>query len=140
MPAAQVAEVLPSCARYVDVWKFGWGTAYLDADLGAKVDLLGEHGILGCVGGTLLEVAWTQGRVDELLAWAGEVGLPCIEVSRGAAAMSPDEKHDLVRRVSGRFTVLSEVGRKSPTARLAPDEWAAEVAGDLRAGATWVLA
>ena len=140
MPAPHVAEALASCGPYVDVWKFGWGTAYLDPYVGAKLALLAEHGILGCVGGTLLEVAWTQRRVDEYLAWATEVGFPCVEVSRGIAAMSPAEKYELIRRAAVRFTVLSEVGSKSSTDRLPCHEWAEEVAGDLSAGATWVLA
>lgn len=140
MPASVAGEVLRSCGRYVDVWKFGWGTAYLDPDVGAKVADLAAHDVLACVGGTLLEVAWTQGRVDEFLEWAGGLGLPCVEVSRGAAAMSPEEKHDLIRVAAREFTVVSEVGRKSAASTMSPAAWAGEVAGDLRAGATWVLA
>ena len=141
MPAPQAADVLESCGQYVDVWKFGWGTAYLDPHLEAKVELLAGHGILACLGGTLLEVAWTQRRVEEYLSWATGVGFPCVEVSRGVAAMSPAEKYELIgRAVSDGFTVLSEVGSKSGAFRLPCHEWAEEVAGDLRAGATWVLA
>lgn len=140
MPAAQAADALCSCGPYVDVWKFGWGTAYLDPDLEAKLGLLGDHDILGCLGGTLLEVAWAQDRAGDLLNWAAEVGLPSIEVSRGATAMTVDEKHDLIGRATARFTVVSEVGRKSATDRLPASEWADEAVGDLKAGATWVLA
>lgn len=140
MPAAQAAEVLRSCHRYVDVWKLGWGTAYLDPEAEAKVALLHRNAVLSCVGGTLLEVAWSQGRADDFLAWADDVGFACVEVSRGVAAMSPDGKHELIRAAARWFTVLSEVGRKSATSTMAPSEWAAEVAGDLRSGARWVLA
>jgi phosphosulfolactate synthase len=139
LPARDMAGVLESCGRYVDVWKFGWGTAYLDPGVEAKLDALAAHGILGCVGGTLLEVAWAQGRVEEFLAWAGAVGFPCVEVSRGAAAMRPDEKYDLIRMATSRFIVLSEVGTKSATERMPCVDWADEVTGDLGAGATWVL-
>ena len=140
MPETLVADVLATCASYVDVWKFGWGTAYIDPHVEAKLDLLGQHGILGCVGGTLLEVAWAQGRVDEFHEWAGEAGFPCVEVSRGVAAMSPDEKYELIRRFSHDFTVLSEVGFKSRSHPLPCHEWAGEVAGDIQAGARWVVA
>jgi phosphosulfolactate synthase len=139
MPATQVADVLASCGAYVDVWKFGWGTAYVDPGMRAKLQLLGRHGILACLGGTLLEVAWTQGRVEECLSWATGIGIPCIEVSRGAVPMSPDEKDELIARASADFVVLSEVGSKSAAVRSPSDEWAEEVARDLRAGATWVL-
>jgi phosphosulfolactate synthase len=139
MPPAQAAEALGTCAPYVDVWKFGWGTAYIDPGVEAKLELLGNHGILGCVGGTLLEVAWAQDRVDEFLAWAREQGFPCIEVSRGAVPMSLEDKHGLIERATGDFVVLAEVGSKSAGERSPSRAWAEEVAGDLRAGAAWVL-
>jgi phosphosulfolactate synthase len=139
LPVHELAGVLETCGGYIDVWKFGWGTAYLDPGVASKLAILADHGILGCVGGTLLEVAWTQRRVDEFLAWAAAAGFPCVEVSRGAALMRPDEKYDLIRTARARFTVLSEVGAKSATDRMPCTDWADEVAGDLDAGATWVL-
>jgi phosphosulfolactate synthase len=140
MAAPQVADVLAVCGAYVDVWKFGWGTAYLDPHLAAKLTLLAEHDVLGCLGGTLLEIAWAQRRVDDFLGWAVGLGMPSVEVSRGAVLMEVDEKHDLIRRATGHFTVLSEVGRKSRTSRMGELEWGQEVAGDIAAGATWVVA
>jgi phosphosulfolactate synthase len=142
MPVALAAEVLETCGPYVDVWKFGWGTAYLDPGLTPKLALLADHHVLGCVGGTLLEVAWAQRRVDDLLAWAAATGFPCVEVSRGApaAAMGVADKAELIALAAARFTVFSEVGSKSPGFPAPAEDWAAEVAGDLDAGAAWVLA
>lgn len=139
LPPGQVADLLATCGAYVDVWKFGWGTGYVDPMVEAKLALLDQHAILGCLGGTLLEVAWCQRRADDLLDWAAGAGFPCVEVSRGAAPMGVADKHELIRVASSGFTVLSEVGAKSRTARMAPGEWADEVAGDLAAGARWVL-
>jgi len=140
MPAPQVADVLASCGAYVDVWKFGWGTAYVDPGLDAKLRLLADHAVLACVGGTLLEVAWAQGQAEEYLAWAREMRIPCVEVSRGAVPMAPDEKDALIGRAAAEFLVVSEVGSKSARERSPAVDWAEEVARDLRAGATWVLA
>jgi phosphosulfolactate synthase len=140
LPVAELTGVLETAGAYIDIWKFGWGTSYLDPGVEPKLAALAEHGILGCVGGTLLEIAWVQRRVDELLDWAEDVGFPCIEVSRGAAPMRPDEKYDLIRQATARFTVVSEVGAKRAADQLLCPEWAEEVAGDLAAGARWVLA
>jgi phosphosulfolactate synthase len=145
LPYADLPGRLATSGRFIDVWKFGWGTAYLDPGIEAKLALLAEHDIRACVGGTLLEVAWSQDKVPEFLAWAEALGFPCIEVSRGAVAMPLDEKRDLIRlaRHSDRpgpgFTVLSEVGAKDPAASALPEEWAEEVIGDLAAGAALVL-
>lgn len=138
-PAA-TDDVLSSAADHVDVWKFGWGTSYVDRRLRDKLALLHGHDVCSCLGGTLLEVAWAQGQADACLAWAAEVGFRAVEVSRGVAAMTVPEKHALIRRATRRFTVLSEVGRKDSREELSEQEWSDEFAGDREAGATWVIA
>ncbi|HET7236837.1 MAG TPA: phosphosulfolactate synthase [Actinomycetota bacterium] len=123
----------------IDLWKLGWGTAYLEPDVPEKVVALTARGIRACVGGTLLEVAWGQGRADACLAWAAEAGFPCIEVSNGAVDMPLREKRRLIELAAERFVVLSEVGSKDPSAEVSAQGWAEEMVGDLEAGATWVL-
>ena len=133
-------SALTAAGDLIDVWKFGWGTAYLDKALGQKLELLRSAGVWSCLGGTLLEIAWAQGRSQECLDWAGEVGFDGIEVSRGVAPMTLADKHDLLRRAAASFVVLSEVGSKDPDQVLTPREWTDEVASDLAAGAHWVIA
>ena len=111
---SETAAVLGVCGPYVDVWKLGWGTAYLDPGLPEKLALLAEHGVLACTGGTLLEIAWHQGVADKHLEWAAAVGFPCVEVSCGVVRMTPAERADLVRRAAERFVVLGEIGLKDP--------------------------
>jgi phosphosulfolactate synthase len=142
LPAAELPGRLATAGRFVDVWKFGWGTAYLDPGVETKVQMLAEHDIRACVGGTLLEVAWSQDKVAEFFVWAAALGFACVEVSRGAVPMPLDEKRDLIRRAgdSGAgFTVVSEVGAKDPAASAHASDWADEVSGDLAAGAALVL-
>jgi phosphosulfolactate synthase len=134
-----VRSALAAAAPHVDVWKFGWGTAYLDVGLPEKLELLRAHGVRSCLGGTLLEIAWAQGRARECLEWAAEVGLDSVEVSRGVAPMTLEDKHDLLRLASQRFVVLSEVGSKDPKVVRSAEQWTTEVEGDLAAGARWVI-
>src|SRR6266516_6855792 len=140
LPLAQSADLLAANGPYVDVWKLGWGISYLDPSLAAKLELLADHRVLASPGGTLLEIAWAQGRAAEFLDWARACGFPCVEVSTGTVPMDPAAKRRLITEAAEQFIVLAEVGAKDPAARLAPAEWAADVAGDLEAGATWVLA
>lgn len=123
----------------VDIWKFGWGTAYLDPTVRAKVAILRRHQVLACPGGTLLEVACLRGRVEGFLSWAGEVGFGAVEVSNGATGMTGHDKRLLINRAASDFHVLSEVGSKDPRIVLQPAEWEAEVRADLDAGARWVV-
>jgi phosphosulfolactate synthase len=139
LPAADTARLLEVCGRFVDIWKFGWGTAYLDPGLAEKLEILRGHGVLGCTGGTLLEVAWHQGVVEQYLAWAEELGFPCVEVSCGVAPIGPADKRKLIEAAAGRFVVLAEIGSKDPQAEVSPGAWAAAAAADRDAGATWVV-
>jgi phosphosulfolactate synthase len=132
-------SALAAAGAYMDVWKFGWGTAYLDVGLPEKLELLRAHGIRSCLGGTLLEISWAQGMAEQCLDWAVAVGFESVEVSRGVAPMSPDDKHDLLRLAAERFVVLSEVGSKDPGVLLTAEQWTDEVVGDLAAGARWVI-
>ena len=122
-----------------DVWKFGWGTAYVDPEVRSKVDILRRHEILACPGGTLLEVACLRGRSERFLGWAAEVGFTAVEVSNGATGMSGSDKRHLIREASRHFQVLSEVGSKDPAVILKPAVWETEVRADLGAGARWVV-
>ncbi len=139
LPPADAARLLEVCGQFVDVWKFGWGTAYLDPGLAEKLAVLREHDVLGCTGGTLLEVAWHQRVVEEYLAWAEELGFPCVEVSCGVAPIGPAEKRRLIEAAAGRFVVLAEIGSKDPDAEVSPAAWATAAAADRDAGATWVV-
>jgi phosphosulfolactate synthase len=140
IPLAQVSGLLEQNDRYVDVWKFGWGIAYLDPQLRAKLDLLARHRVLASPGGTLLEIAWAHGRAAEFLDWAADCGFPCVEVSAGTVPMDDAAKRDLIAAAAKRFIVLAEVGSKHPAVRLTPEQWARAAAADLEAGATWILA
>jgi len=137
----RLRSLMGSVADFVDIWKFGWGTAYIDPQVEAKIEVLGRHGVKACTGGTLLEIAWVQDRIEPFLTFADHVGFACVEVSNGAVGMPPAVKGDLVRAVRDRgFEVLAEVGSKDPAHRATPGTWADEVVADLDAGARWVVA
>jgi len=140
IPLAQSADLLAMNGSFVDVWKLGWGISYLDPNLAAKLELLARHRVLASPGGTLLEIAWAQGRAAEFLGWARDCGFPCVEVSSGTVPMDAAAKHDLIAEASRHFIVLAEVGPKDPGIRLTPAQWAQAVSRDLESGATWVLA
>lgn len=138
VPLGAAQQLLVAAGPIIDIWKFGWGTAYLDPELPQKLRLLTDHGVRACLGGTLMEIAWGQGKVDECLDWAEDAGVPLVEVSRGVMPMSVEDKAHLVRRAAAAFTVLTEVGSKDPARQMPPGAWADEVERDLDAGA-WLV-
>jgi len=141
LPLEQTRVVLDSVGRFVDIWKFGYGLAYIDRQLPAKLDLLATHSIRACPGGTLAEIAWLQGKWSDYLDWLERVGLGCLEVSSGATDMPVEAKRELISTAADRgFEVFAEVGSKDPGAVASAREWAAQAKADLEAGATWIVA
>ncbi len=139
MTTQAAAWTLKAAGPHIDLWKLGWGTAYLDSALVEKLAVLRAAGIRTCLGGTLLEVSWAQGKAEQCLEWAAAVGLDAVEVSRGVAPMTLADKHTLLRHAAEAFVVLSEVGSKDPNQVLGAAQWAEEIAGDLAAGARYVI-
>jgi phosphosulfolactate synthase len=131
---------LGQAGHLVDIVKVGWGIGYVDPALSTRVGICTDHGCPVSLGGTLFEVAALQDRVSELRDWALSVGMTHIEVSNGLRALSASRKHALVRELAADFVVLAETGAKEGNYPPTPAEWAEEMARDLEAGATWVIA
>ena len=140
-PLAVMEGLLEAHGAFVDVWKFGFGTAYVDDTVGAKIALLRNRDVKACPGGTLLEAAWWQGRSEEFLGWARDLGFVCAEVSRGATDLPAAAKLDLIARARHHgFEVFSEVGGKDPSEPVRPDQWLDEARRDIDNGACWLVA
>ncbi len=137
---AEVAALLDAGGPHLDVWKLGWGTAYIDPRLHEKLELLRHDDVVACPGGTLLEIAARQGRTDACLDWAAQAGFPAIEVSEGLGLLAGAPKGDVIRRAARNFIVFAEVGAKDPAVRVEPRAWAQAAQADVDAGASWVIA
>ncbi|MXW96231.1 MAG: phosphohydrolase [Acidimicrobiaceae bacterium] len=140
-PLAGIEALVEAHGAFVDVWKSGFGTAYVDAAIASKIELLQAHDIKACPGGTLLEAAWLQGRTEAFFDWAGGLGFDCVEVSRGATGLPAAAKRDLIVGARARgFEVFAEVGSKDPRHEAVPHEWAEEARRDIDSGASWLVA
>jgi phosphosulfolactate synthase len=139
LSAAEAASFADTAGEYVDFIRLGWGTAYVTNDLEAKLDAYRSRGVPVLLGGTLTELAWTQGRVDEFGAWLKELGIEHVEVSSGTVQIPSDEKAALIEKLAADFTVFAEVGEKDPQALLAPYRWVELIKEALEAGAKQVV-
>jgi phosphosulfolactate synthase len=137
---AEVDGLMEVCSASVDIVKLGWGTAVIAGNLPAKLKRYAEHDVPVVLGGTLTEVAIRQRRVDGLVEWLRELGLRYVEISDGTVALDPAVKCELIARLAGEFTVLSEVGSKDAEFLMAPYRWVELMQGALAAGAWKVIA
>lgn len=140
MPVDLLAAYLDSAGEFADVVKTGWGLGYVDPHLTRRAELCWRNGVLLSTGGTLLEIAAHQGRLDRLADWAAARGVAAVEVSNGLGLLTVAEKAKIIAALSDRFVVLAETGSKEEHVTLSPAQWAAEMASDLAAGATWAIA
>lgn len=136
---ADIEGLFAACGDYVDIVKLGWGTSYVTRNLREKLALYASLGVPVVLGGTLMEVAITQGRIDDYRRWVSELGLTHVEVSDGSIVLDHDEKLALIASLAKEFTVLSEVGSKDTAAVVAPYRWVSAIETELEAGAWKVI-
>jgi len=138
---ADIDGMIEVAGDSVDIVKLGWGTALATANLGPKLERYREHEIPVVLGGTLTELAISQGRLDELISWVKELGLRHFEISDGTITLDHGRKVELVARLAEDFTILSEVGSKDDTGAITPPyRWVEQMSRELEAGAWKVIA
>lgn len=140
VPIAMLEAVLTETSHLIDIVKIGWGTAYIDTRIKSRVALCHAHGVITCLGGTLLELCEAQRRVEEFRLWAKDIGVGAIEISNGMQRMSPARKASLVAQFAEEFIVLAETGAKDGQAPVVPRQWISEMLADFDAGASYVIA
>jgi phosphosulfolactate synthase len=141
LSVAEVDSMTEVAGDSVDIVKLGWGTAVVTENLDRKLERYRQHAIPVVLGGTLTELAISRGRLDELIDWAKSLGLAHFEISDGTIALDHDRKLELIARLAGDFTVLSEVGSKDDTGAITPPyRWVEMMNEELAAGAWKVIA
>ncbi|MBQ6100095.1 MAG: phosphosulfolactate synthase [Methanobrevibacter sp.] len=130
--------------EYVDYLKFGWGTSIVHEQdiIKAKVEMYKSHDITPYTGGTLFELAYMNGKLDEFFKEAHYLGFPAIEISDGSTNISHEDKLECIRKAKDDgFEVLSEVGKKDPVLdkELTLDERIKQMQDELDAGSSLII-
>lgn len=135
----QARQFLDVAGDHADIVKLGWGTAIVTPNVKDKIALYQAHDIPVSFGGTFFEICLRQGKLDEFVALVDECGMTCVEISDGTITMDEEEKLDIVRRLSKRYKVLSEVGSKDDSVTITPSRWVELIGRELDAGAWKVI-
>jgi len=140
LPSRHFADLVASGAEYLDLVKFGWGTAIVTNDLEAKIAVLKEHGVTYYFGGTLFEKFVLQDHFDEFRYFCQRYACTHVEVSNGTIPLGNTAKCGYIRKLADDFTVISEVGFKDPerSEMLPPHLWIDSIREDQDAGADLV--
>ena len=136
----EIEDFLSVAGEYIDVVKLGWGTSVVTPNLRDKLAAYRNAGIPTYFGGTLLELFWIRGQIDDFCRILEEYQMEYLEVSDGSVDMNNKDKCDLIRTLSKNFKVYSEVGSKHPDKVLAPYMWVEMMQAELDAGSIKVIA
>jgi phosphosulfolactate synthase len=139
LPLAELRGLLTEYADYLDVAKFGIGSAYLTPRLAEKLALYREFNVVPYFGGTLFEKFQKQKKTREYVQYLRDFGVDWIEISNGTIEMSLKERVKLIRSLTGEFNVVAEVGCKDATKVMPPSQWIEELQASLDAGARYVI-
>jgi phosphosulfolactate synthase len=139
MSPRELESLLATAHHHVDHIKLGWGTAYVTGAILDKIAICRDAGVTVAPGGTLLEIALHQDRLEAYVAWLHKLGIDHVEVSNGSLPISAPDKRRVIERLALEFTVFAEVGSKAGGAAR-PDAWVQEMLADLEAGACAVIA
>jgi phosphosulfolactate synthase len=139
LPIGLINDHLQLTADFVDLVKFGWGTSVVTPNLTEKLNAYRARDVDVCFGGTLFELAYLQGRIDEYTGWLRELGITAVEISDGCLEMDGSDKLRLIEQLSDELIVFSEVGSKDAAAIVTPARWVRAITQELEAGAAYVI-
>jgi len=134
-------DLVSVAADYIDRVKLAFGTTLLyDEDLlREKIAILRAANIDVNPGGTCGEIAIYQGKYDQFLAHARDLGFNTIEVSDGTISMDDSTRERIIKKtLDAGFKVVSEVGKKDVELNLPVAEMIRQTLRDLAYGVSKV--
>lgn len=138
----ETKDILHINGGFIDIYKLGFGTSalYIPEILREKIYLVRSLDIDIYPGGTFLEVAILQNKLEEYLHMAKELGFNAIEVSDGTITMSDELREKAITwAVEMGFKVFSEVGKKENNGQEDVQSLVDQVLSDLQLGAHKVI-
>jgi len=138
----ELHDLLEVAGNYLDYLKLGFGTflLYNEKLIKAKIKLCRKYQIQIYPGGTLTEIALLQGSYEVYLEKAAQIGFRTIEISDGTISLSTEKRQYCIKRaIQAGFTVLTELGKKSPEEAISPQILWSQGQKDLANGAWKVI-
>lgn len=138
----ELHDLLEMTGNYVDFLKLGFGTSalYNEKLLKSKIALCCQHNVKAYPGGTLMEIAYLQGRYEAYLSRLQSMGFDTVEISDGTVPLRKSSRLDCIKLAASLgLTVLTEVGKKDPAENPGVEELIELCQEDLASGAWKVI-
>lgn len=132
-------SILKNYGNFIDIAKFGVGTAYITPNLTEKIELYKKYNIIPYFGGTLFEKFYSQGKIDSYLKFLSNNKISYIEISTGTIDIPLDLRVDLIKSISKDFKILTEVGSKDSNHIQSPSSWINEINTLQNSGVEYII-
>lgn len=139
VPSRELENILLDYGDFIDIAKFGIGTAYITSNLKDKIKLYKKYNVIPYFGGTLFEKCYYQGKIPEFVDNLKELGIEWIEVSTGTVDIPLEERLYLISTLRDDFRIVAEVGSKDTTKKIFIPEWKNEINLLLESGCDYVI-
>lgn len=138
---AEAKMLMDSSQKFIDIVKFGFGTALITENIKEKIKLYKKHGIKVYLGGTLFEAFIARNMFSEYCDFIKKLEIDTVEISDGSIKMNHSQKCEYINQLANqKMTVFSEVGYKSSKKILAPSKWIKLMEKEIEAGSWKVIA
>lgn len=137
-----ILDLLSVSGNYIDFIKIGFGTSklYSEEQLSNKIRIIRSNNVHVYPGGTFLEIAIIQNKLNYYLTRAKELGFSAIEISDGSVLISKDtRRHAITLARNMGFYVISEVGKKDPSLQMTANDMVKLINYDHEAGSNLVI-
>ena len=125
---------------YTDYVKLGFGTSLITPGFDKKISAYKQAGVIPYFGGTLFEAFLIRNMFREYMEFLDRYEIELVEVSDGSYDFDRSRKLECISVLSGKFTVISEVGSKKANVVYPPEEWVSMMKEELEAGSVKVIA
>lgn len=136
----ETEDMISVAGQYIDMVKFGFGTAMVTPIIKEKISLLKKAGIKAYLGGTLFEAFVVRGMFKDYQKLLEKLDLELAEVSDGTLEMDHTDKCNYIKQLTSQVTVISEVGSKMAGVVIPNDKWVSMMNDELLAGSWKVIA
>lgn len=136
----ETEDMISVAGQYIDLVKFGFGTALVSPNVKEKISILKNAGIKPYLGGTLFEAFVVRNMFADFQKLVDRLELELVEVSDGTLEMEHADKCNFIKELAKQVTVISEVGSKQAGVVIPNDKWVSMMKDELSAGSWKVIA
>ncbi len=136
----ETEDFIQASGSFTDMVKLGFGSSLITPNLTEKLALYKKASIPVYFGGTLLEAFIIRNEFKNFLKMLDKFELEYVEVSDGSIVIEHEDKCKIIRELSKRVTVISEVGSKEEGIIIHPNRWIEMMQKEIEAGVWKVIA